>query len=179
MTTKIYPPIHKTKSRAFGKDCYLLGRYKDGKTFWLEEPQWECSWYWGFGSITTYTQANPALARDIDSHSHYDSTFTGKAERYSPDKQCVVADSTYRLIISHNEDVSECVLSTPEQWLLSEYMQTAYTLQKAAELFGRGSSHVSAPPVPLVKDEALATRINEIDLPRVFAAIRQLVSPKE
>lgn len=31
----------------FGKH-YLLGINKEGKHIWLEEPSWDCGWYWGF-----------------------------------------------------------------------------------------------------------------------------------
>ena len=34
---------------------YLLGRDEEGINYWLEEPSWDCGWYWGFGYVETYT----------------------------------------------------------------------------------------------------------------------------
>jgi len=34
--------ISKQKSRAFGKDIYLIGEDKDGIKYWLEQPKWDC-----------------------------------------------------------------------------------------------------------------------------------------
>lgn len=65
--------IPKKKSKAFGKDVYLLGTI-DGKMQWLEAPSWDCGWYWGFGYVEEYTQhERPCRSRDKVSHTHIDS----------------------------------------------------------------------------------------------------------
>ena len=65
--------MDKRISHAFGKDVYLLGKDKDNEIVWLESPKWDCGWYWGFGYIETYTNRNnPSMAKDISSHTHWD-----------------------------------------------------------------------------------------------------------
>lgn len=169
--------LSKQKSRAFGKDCYLLGTLKDGKTFWLKEPTWDCGWYWGAGYIETYTGNSPATSRDIDSHTHYDSMCFKKREYYDHEKQCFRLSNEYVHILSDNDDVACCILSTSEQWQLSDYMKTMYTLKAAADLFGKGSSNYTHVPV-CIQDKDLAERINKIELPKIFTAIRELLTPK-
>jgi len=69
--------LPKKQTTAFGKKIYLLGEDADGIKHWLEEPSWDCNWYWGFGYIETYTNnANPSNSRDIESHTHWDSKNT-------------------------------------------------------------------------------------------------------
>lgn len=51
--------MDKQRSRAFGKKIYLLGEDKCGDRYWLEEPFWDCGWYWGFGYIETYSWDSP------------------------------------------------------------------------------------------------------------------------
>lgn len=68
--------IKKRVSHAFSKDTYLLGECENGEKYWLEAPSWDCSWYWGFGYVETYTNGNdPDKAKDITSHQHIDGLF--------------------------------------------------------------------------------------------------------
>ena len=67
--------MDKRKSRAFGKDIYLLGRDSDNDLVWLEHPRWDCKWYWGFGYVERYTSKDPTKAIDISSHTHIDTEF--------------------------------------------------------------------------------------------------------
>lgn len=63
--------MKKKISRAFNKNVYLLGKDTHNTYYWLEEPRWDCGWYWGFGYIETYTyNKRPDLSRDISSHQH-------------------------------------------------------------------------------------------------------------
>lgn len=63
--------MKKQITHAFNKQIYLLGKNKHNKLVWLEEPSWDCDWYWGFGYMETYTNnTNPSKARDISSHTH-------------------------------------------------------------------------------------------------------------
>ena len=56
------------------EDYYLIGKDNTGERVWLEKPSWDCGWYWGFGYLQTM-QGNrePSRARDINSHTHWDS----------------------------------------------------------------------------------------------------------
>lgn len=56
----------------FGKEVYLIGINEDGEKVFLEEPSWDCGWYWGFGYLETYTNNRQITrSRDIQSHSHF------------------------------------------------------------------------------------------------------------
>ena len=55
----------------FGRKYYLLGKDAEGTKYWLEEPSWDCNWYWGFGYVQTFDRSG----NDIDSHQHFDILF--------------------------------------------------------------------------------------------------------
>jgi hypothetical protein len=170
--------IEKQKDHAFGKDVYLLGT-KDGEKIWLEAPQWDCGWYWGFGYIETYTGKKPSTSRDIASHSHWENGIVGRQEKYDCDKKCFVkADYVHHL--NENPSVTESVLEDKESWLLAEYMQTFYTLSKTAGLYHRGGSHLTScdKERKLMKDSGLAEMINKQQLPALFKLIIALLEPK-
>ena len=66
--------IAKRSTTAFDKKIYLIGEDSDGIKHWLEEPSWDCDWYWGFGYIETYTNNNnPGRSKDIETHTHWNS----------------------------------------------------------------------------------------------------------
>lgn len=153
INTELLP---KTKSHAFGKDCYLIGRDKCGDLIWLEAAKWECGWYWGFGYIEVYTnQKNPSKARDISSHSHWDD-LVGKQD-----------DGSYKHHV--NEVLQESVLTDSEAWELSDLMESFYTLKKTAELVKNGGSHLSGSGNrDYMKAPDLIKQINEVMLPKLF-----------
>lgn len=177
-TIQTQPTLKKTVRTAFGKKVYLLGRFNDGHTFWMKEPTWDCGWYWGVGYVNTYTRREGPPAKDTQSHQHYDSLLFRKHEYYDTAKQTWRLGSDYLHILSDHPDVAECVLTTNEQWILSDLMKTAYTLQQAAETFGRGSSHLTGDAPILIQDKDLAKRINEVELPKIFRAIAELLTPQ-
>lgn len=119
--------MKKKTMRAFGKTIYLLGKDKEGINYWLEEPSWDCGWYWGFGYVETYTNnTNPSKARDISSHQHFDSLFL-KGNKCAYDM--------------FKGFFAETPLTNDEIWELVDYMYTFYTLRETAELFEYGYSH--------------------------------------
>ncbi len=129
--------LKKHVSEAFGKKVYLLGTFQDGHNFWLEEPKWECGWYWGFGHVSTY-----------QSHQHYDGLCFKKYEYYDHKKGCF-QQGDYIHKLSDRPDVVACSLIEREQWILSDLMNIAYTLNATAELYremyeGIASGHVIA-----------------------------------
>lgn len=107
--------MKKKVSFAFGKKVYLLGKDKKGKFYWLEEPSWDCGWYWGFGYVETYTNnKNPHLAKDCASHSHFDRLFL---------------NNNINAFDSFKDFFVETPLSDSEIWMLCDYMRTFYTLK--------------------------------------------------
>lgn len=154
--------MNKTKSNAFGKDCYLIGRDKNGDAIWLESAKWECGWYWGFGYVETYTsQLDPANSKDTTHHQHW-SGLLGR-----------------RLHSHHiNEALEESVLSEEESWEISDLMKSFYTLKEAAEVLGRGGSNLTDKGNrDAIKSEQMVNEINEKMLPSLFQEIYKIIDP--
>lgn len=159
--------MNKEKNHAFRKDIFLLGRRKsDGKRVWLEKQSWDCDWYWGFGYMETYTNDEyPHLSRDIISHTHFDSEIlhNGKTNAFDYFK----------------EYFTETPLTDDEIWLLCDYMTTFYTLRQTAELFDRGNSHYTGrATIDDLKRVDIENDINQNMLPKLFAEIEKLLTPK-
>lgn len=155
--------MKKRIEKAFGKEIYLLGKDSEGILYWLEEPRWDCGWYWGCGYVETYTNnKNPQNARDINSHQHFDGLFFNKNK--------------------HGFDVfkeffAESVLSDKELWQLMELMKTIYTLKETAEVLGRGGSHYTTNPCKeIIINQDEVKRINEIVLPALFTAVKDILT---
>lgn len=160
--------ISKKTNNAFGKKIFLLGRDAEGINYWLEEAKWDCGWYWGFGYVETYTNnKNPNLSKDIESHSHIDSSFMGQIR----DK--------YVHNIFDAPTLVETTFTEKEGWLLSELFKTYYNLRKSAEVFDRGSSHVTENPLSDdIKDDKIVHKINTYLLPKIFDKIYEILTPK-
>ena len=170
--------IDKQKSHAFRKDVYLLG-IKDDEEIWLEAPSWDCDHYWGFGYIETYSGKSPSTSRDINSHSHWNSSIVGKQESYDHSKRCFVSGD-YIHHLNDNPAVTASVLTDKESWKLAEYMQSFYTLKETASLYTRGGSHLTSceDEIKLLKDSGLAEVINKQQLPALFKLIIELLTPE-
>ncbi len=155
--------ISKIKTHAFNKDSYLIGKNKSNDLIWLESAKWDSEWYWGFGYIEVYTnQENPALARDISSHSHWNGLVGKQKDGY----------------IHHiNETLIESVLSDDESWILSDLMQSFYTLKTTAELYHSGNSHLTEIPDFSLKNEEQENHLNKTVLPQLFNKIYELLTP--
>ena len=159
--------LTKRIEHAFGKDTMLIGLDQDSDLIWLEEPRWDCEWYWGFGYVETYTrQANPQLSRDITTHQHGEGLLSKQD------------NGDYKHHI--NEILKESVLSDDESWKVSDLMMSAYTLRKTAEVLAKGNSNLTseAHSVTLV-DLDIVKKINEVMLPAIFEQIRIIFTPTE
>jgi hypothetical protein len=155
--------MNKRKSHAFNKDIYLLGKNRYGELVWLESPTWDCGWYWGFGYVETYTNNRyPHLARDISSHSHF-SGLIGKQD-----------NGKY---IYHINEIMDTPLTDTESWELSDLMKRFYTLKESAEVFHRGNANYTSNTKHDSKNEDLAKYINEVELPKIFARVIEILSP--
>lgn len=150
---------------AFGKKVYLLGIDNDGIYRWLEEPSWDCGWYWGFGYIESYTiNDHPERSKDINEHTHFDTLFINR--------NGMIFDNFKKFF-------KETPLSDPEIWELCDYMKTYYTLREAAEVFRHGYSwQTERASIPGLKDKNLSDKINNNFLPKLFDRVRELLTPK-
>ena len=160
--------MKKRKSRAFGKDVYLLGKDKCNKLHWLQQPEFECGWYWGLGYVRSFTNnLSPKDSRDIVSHQHFDGLFL----EGSPLKAYSGA---------FKEFFPETVLTDNEIWMLLELMRSAYTAKKYAEMLYVGGSHFTRNPVSeIIKCKEEYDRINQEIIPALMGQVAQLLSPVE
>jgi hypothetical protein len=171
--------MKKQISEAFGKTIYLLGKDKDGKKHWLEEPSWDCGWYWGFGYIHTYTNnRNPSISKDIQSHSHW-SSYVGEQEKYDFDKRCFVkGDFVYH--INEFPEFVETVLTKHESWMISDLMKRFYTLREMSDILTHGTGHlVSDDTLYKTINPAFLSWINNEELPELFKAVLNLLTPED
>ena len=158
--------MKKKISYAFGKEIYLLGKDENGTLYWLEEPSWDCGWYWGFGYIETYTNnKNPHLARDINSHQHWQGLIlNNKNNSYDNFKNLFV----------------ETPLSDNEIWELCDYMKTFYSLKEVAGLFNHGYSYYTEKAkIDDLKNQEQEDLVNKTWLPEVFKRIKKIFKGDE
>jgi len=169
--------IDKKINNAFNKDIFLLGKFKDGKYFWLEKASWDCDWYCGFGYIETYTNnKNPQNSKDIDSHQHYDSICLKTHESYDFDKKAFIQED-YMHTLYDNPDIDELTINGGEAWELSDLMKSFYTLKEASGLFHNGNSHCASHVGVNFKDEKFEHYINKVLMPKIFERIYQILTP--
>jgi hypothetical protein len=156
--------ITKKETRAFGKTIYLLGQDKNGINYWLEGPSWECSWYWGFGYIETYTNNNsPEHSKDISSHSHASNFMAEYFTELNGSKPIL----------------TKTVFTEDEGWELSELFKQFYHWRDHAELLYRGNMNITTATDKLFKwkDEVECKRINKEVIPKITARIIEILKP--
>jgi hypothetical protein len=153
--------MEKKTLKAFGKTVWLLGKDKDGINYWLEEPSWDCDWYWGFGYVETYEDnKSPDKAKDISSHQHFDGLFL--------DGPKCARDMFKDFFV-------ETPLSDDEIWELVDYMKTFYTLKSVAELFKHGYSwQTSRAKMDEIQRDEQNDLVNKVWLPEVFKRITKI-----
>lgn len=148
-----------------GKKVYLLGADQEGTKYWLEEPSWDCDWYWGLGYVETYTSNDsPRSSRDINSHQHFDG---------------LILNGPSYGFENFKNFFKETPLTDDEIWELIDLMKTCYTLRTTAELFHSGHSHqTERAKIDILKDKTLEDKINKELLPAVFKRIQSLFEGK-
>lgn len=157
--------IDKKTTRAFGEKIYLLGVDKKGINHWIAAPKWDCSWYWGFGYIQTYTNnKQPDKASDILSHSHWNG-LVGKIK------------GEYRHHLNENPDFAETTLSEKESWELADLMSSYYTFKEVAGISHIGHSGLTNTKINF-KDKRLENKINQKILPKIFKRVDEILTPR-
>lgn len=163
--------LKKEKAHGLGRDMFLLGKDADGIKYWLQAPSWDCDWYWSFGYIQSMrSNRKPSVATDIDMHTHVDSELFGTGN---------AKDGSYCSNIYDAKLLDETAFDEKEGWTLSELFRSFYLLRESAAFFGRGGSHITKNPLEeSLQDEKLAERINQDMIPKVTAAIIEMLTPK-
>ena len=147
--------MKKKKSRAFGKDIYLLGE-KDGERYWFRAASWDC----GIGYIETFTNnRNPAALRDI---SYFDHLFFGNG-----------CDNIFGFF-------DKSTLTKKEKWTLLELMKSAYTARKYADMLHCGCSGITDnPATDTICNDEERNRINKVVIPKIMEQVYTLLTPEK
>lgn len=174
------PLIKKRKSHAFGKDVFLLGKNREGKCVWLEEPKWDCGWYWGFGYLEVYTNHNnPEKARDIREHFHFKG-IVGQQEYYDTEKMCF-RNKEYVHNPYDSPQLSETTFIYEEGWKLAELFKQFYLLQDMASFCHKElpGCHITTSPVNHGYMKDWNEKINKVTIPKITAEIIRMLTPIE
>lgn len=135
-------------STKFKKAVFFGIRKDDKKRINMSAPSFDCEWYWSFGYLGNKNE-----------HFHLDSYLNGNKNMYD----CLIENYDLNPHIKDN------------LWLFCELSITIYTLKVAAEVLGRGGSHLTSNPV---KDTIINSnevkRINEEVLPALFDSMYDL-----
>lgn len=124
------------------------GTSVEGKRVYLKPPSWNCNWYWGWGYIG-----------NTHVHYHLSSMFEKK------DMHKGIKEHFKTFAITDDKDL----------WTFCELVRTFYSLQEAAEVFGRGGSHYTNNPCQeLIKNADYAKHINTVLMPAIFAETYKL-----
>ena len=108
--------------KVFDTNYYLLGKDKKEIEYYLEEPHWDCGWYWRFGYIETFNKN----FTDINSHQH--------ARDFYP-----------KWILGKNSILVDTPFTEKELWLLSEYFKEFYLFKELAEFYYTGTAGIANP----------------------------------
>ena len=149
---------------------YLMGKNQNGEKVWLETPSWDCSWYWGFGYLTTK-----------NSHTHVDG-LTGRHEYYDTEKQCHRLSSEYIHNIYDSPKLVETTFTQNEGWELSELFKEFYLLKDMAEYTHRSPASCNLTTSPVTQDPVKMAQwhkeINEVMIPLITAEILRILTPE-
>lgn len=114
-----------------GSSCY-------GEHLWMTKPSWDCDWYWGLNYIG-----------NKDLHTHFNYTFVEEGRKLLGDQ--------WANVTKHFES---SVFAQDTWWKMLEYCCTLDKLKNAAEVIGRGGSHVSSPC--FTGNKEMAAEINKM-----------------
>lgn len=125
----------KLKQQFNGENYYYLGK-KDDIYYYLQEPSFDCDWYWGLNYLEGFEKKDISKANDIFSHEH----FMGNGDR-----------NWYDWL---TKDIKS-PLSETARWQILEICQSLKTLRDYMDLCYIGGSHVSSSPKvsKILKDE--------------------------
>ena len=154
--------MNKRKEHAFGRDIYLIGKDKNGRNHWIVQGSWDCEWYWGFGYVQTYTNNNnPAQARDIETHSHFDSMFfNGNKNGFDNFKDFFV----------------ETPFTDSEIWEICELMKSFYIARNYADMVHVGGAHYTENPAKyVVANGEHYNEINKVMIPTIMDELYKIM----
>jgi hypothetical protein len=163
--------VKKQTSTAFSRRYYLLGVNEEGYNVWLQEPTWECGWYWGCGYVDMFqSNKNPSVAKDLYNHRHADGYLFGKF------------GSFYVHSIHESPNLVKTTFTEKQGWDLGELFAQMYLLKDMAAFCSRshpGCNVTESNPVEHGDCTDMAKRINQVMLPAVFKAIEKILTEEK
>lgn len=148
------------------KKVFFGIRKSDGVKVYLTAPSWDCGWYWSFGYLGNRNE-----------HYHLNG-YQSKIHFLK------LEDGSHKLLTENrNKCMYDCLLEDYDLnpkikenlWTFCELVRTAYSLKEAAEVFGRGGSHMTKNPCSeTIKDTDMVEKINKVMLPAIFKEIEKL-----
>lgn len=154
---------NKYKMHKFNHDCYYLGQDENGTNYFLENATFDCGWYWGGGYVETYTNnRNPAIAKDISSHQHFDGLFFNNPRKNGFD--------------AFKEFFKITPFSDKEIWTICELMKAFYTARNYSDMIYRGGAHyTNNPAAETIKNENEYKRLNEKVIPAIMDELYKIL----
>lgn len=140
----------------FGKEYYLLGINNSDEEVWLEEPSFNCNWYWGLGYVEVFNNNKT----DIIDHSYFDSLFLNKP-----------------LPENFLDSFKESTLSKDEIWKLLELMKSCYIARHYSDMLHIGGANITNSDCSdIIKSQDEYDRINKVILPALFKEIKDILT---
>lgn len=157
--------MNKKQIRVFGHNYYLLGIYKDGKKYYIQEPTWDCGWYWGGIYINSFTNnSQPERSKDIDLHTHFDSMFFNYKGKTS-----------WEIM---EQDFIDLVLDHDEIWKVLELCKSFYLLKAAAGFYHCGGSNFTGSLVDELdlKSNEMYKTIVKAQIPTILNKLKEILT---
>ena len=161
------------------EDFFYLGKNTEGRKVWLEKPSWDCGWYWGLGYLEIMEKdREPSRAKDIDTHTHWSTEVRlSKKNAYHWFTETFGMPTTdiWGKKARYPKGTRKCRFTSDQVFALCELMESAYSLQAAAEILHTGKSHYAPNPCrETIRNSREAERINKEVLPEIFREIAKI-----
>ena len=150
-----------------GQERVLFGTDTHGDNIYITKPKWDCNWYWSFGYL-----GNKNIHYHLDAYQSKDHFFK-------------LEDGTFKSITEkRNKNMYDCLLADynlnekikAKLWEFCELSKTIYALKEAAEVLGRGGSHMTMNPCSeLIKNKTEVERLNTVVIPELCQTLWNLI----
>jgi hypothetical protein len=154
--------MNKEARKVNGKWQFLLGM-KDGESYWLEQSNFDCDWYWAIGYVESYRGYGQS-DRSWRSHQHFDTLFLNGH------------DCAFDLF---NDFFEETPFTDKETWKVLELMKAAYTARRYSDMLHRGNAGITENPAKdLIKNDVEYCRLNNTVIPTIMNELYKILLPK-
>ena len=160
---KNIPVIPRRTTRYGLKPLFLIGIAGDGRELWLEQPQFECNWYWSIGNVI-YWEGNRKYGKNFGWTNLEDMT-----------KGSESIHTNFLLNISKGT-----TLTHEELWKFLELVELYYTTEKYYEmLYAKGARISSAPEYikKLITNQPELERLRDKVIPGICKEVHDMLDP--